>query len=75
MSCSGLFIVAILVSKQRVNRVDFLVGTHPETAQCHSERSEESTVNVEATRFFVTSFLKPVLEQREGMTVESKVSG
>ena len=51
-SCPGPFIVAILVSKQRVDRVDFLVRTHPETAQCHSERSEESTVNLEATRFF-----------------------
>ena len=51
-----------------------VINLHPETTQCHSERSEESPVDFEVMRFFVTPFLKPVLEQREGMTLEGEIS-
>jgi hypothetical protein len=46
------------------------ISVHPETTQCHSfallkdrsERSEESPVAVETTRFFVTPFLRMTLQ-------------
>jgi len=56
-----------------------IITVHPETSKRHSGRSEESSADFETTRFFVippmAGFLRLVLEQREGMTLQNGFSG
>jgi hypothetical protein len=40
-----------------------LVSFHPETTQCHSERSEESLLTALAMRFFVALLLRMTSEK------------